>query len=208
MPGMTFILAILGMASAFYILYKSPSRDEKIISILAIGFYFLIESSSLKAFPDFMRYAMPIVPLLIILSVSTSQKNTFVSLFLTLGIAYSAWDTISLVYYLKDDTREIAKKWITENQASAFGEKYTGLEMGNSQPLAMYKKEEGITHLLASSFTYDRIFFARSLNTHDPLVDRACENYEVLFDKPHLEIKPKHRSFAFSNPTIKIFTVD
>ena len=67
---------------------------------------------------------------------------------------------------------------------------------------------EGVTHVVASSFLYERIARGAALTPGaDGLVHEYAEKYRRLFARPYTEIPPAYMSFAFSDPTIRIVDI-
>ena len=60
---------------------------------------------------------------------------------------------------------------------------------------------------MASSFRYGRFLFAERLVGQKSSVRRRARQYQSLFECPYEEIRPRHRSFAFTSPTIRIVDI-
>ena len=68
-------------------------------------------------------------------------------------------------------------------------------------------RADGATHLCVASFDYDRYFQALSLPGQKAGTLERARRYQALFRYPHVEIRPAYRSFAFSNPVIRILDI-
>ena len=172
-------------------------------------FYAIVELSPLKIFPDFMRYILPIVPFLAIFSASLWKKlsHPVVHAVFALGLTYMVWDSSHLIYYLNKDTRLQAKEWISNHPGKCHGDQYASMIRGTTciSTLDLKKAQEnGIEYLMASSFFYERVNFASNLKQKPAIIIESKETYDRLFSRPYLEIRPVYKSFAYSNPTIRI----
>jgi predicted membrane-bound mannosyltransferase len=216
--GMTLPIVILCLFGLIVSLFnwKKLKEVEKVLFIATTGIYFISEISPTKPFPDFMRYMIPIVPMLLYFLVLAFRfinyniiKKTYFA-FAACSISYSALDTFLLVHHLKKDTRNEAIAWLKESKANVKGEMYT---MTENRVVSItfldinQEREQGVDFLVASSFYYDRILVAKKLKHCPHHVASAYEQYNYLFKLPCIEFKPKHRSFAFSNPTIRIIDI-
>ena len=62
--------------------------------------------------------------------------------------------------------------------------------------------------LVASSFQYDRYLYGATLHDQRPVVYKFAGAYRKLFSSyPYLEFAPAYRSFAFSNPTVRVIDI-
>ena len=120
------------------------------------------------------------------------------------------YSAVQLVYHLDKDTREEAKEWMKAAKEKVMCEKYV-FTYQIIRSLADVDinvwKSRGFSYLVASSFQYDRYFFGRKLEGPDPEIYRAYERYKKLFSYPYREIKPAYKSYAFSNPVIRIIDI-
>jgi hypothetical protein len=116
LPGIGIVMAgAVVLALAQWALGLLPlSHEEKILAGFALFFYLAIEISPSKPFPDFMRYAMPIVPVLLYLAVRglLALGRRIAPSYALLGpllclaaIAAPGYDSVRLVANLNDDTR-------------------------------------------------------------------------------------------------------
>lgn len=58
--------------------------------------------------------------------------------------------------------------------------------------------------LVVSSFQYDRFLEVANLPGLDSRVYEQAEEFRKLFELPFREFGPAHRTFAFSNPVIRV----
>lgn len=193
---------------------KKLTLTSKIVLITPLFFYLMTELSPLKCFPDYMRYVIPVVPFLALFSTFAWQKIckrwSFLHLVFIAALLYMATDSALLVYYLTRDTRAEALIWMETHKGQYQGDQYALVTRGLPcvSTLCLQKqKEAGVHYLLTSSFFYDRISFAAGLRHKADIILSCKNNFDRLFDLPYTEIKPAYKSFAFSNPTIRIVDI-
>lgn len=223
--GLTFLaLGGLGYAAAKW---REISNAEKLFLLYVAIFYFANEIIPLKPFPDFMRYMIPVVPLLILFSCraipvieswvqAVFRMRTTRSLSLPLMILFILWplyDAIFLDYHLTRDTRSKAQQWVESSGKKVLYGRYTNTFKLNGDFRTILDvdiagaKKSGVEYLLVSSFVYDRYLMGGKLQGQNPRVYELYEKYGRLFSLPYIEIKPEHKSFAFSNPVIRIVDI-
>ena len=115
-----------------------------------------------------------------------------------------------LIYHLSHDTRDLAVEWIAQSGKNVKGELYTTFDRRIRTVSSLDIRSErkaGVEYLLVSNFMYDRIMIANRLQQCPDAIRQAYAIYQNLFQLPYIEIKPAHRSFAFSNPTIRIIDI-
>jgi 4-amino-4-deoxy-L-arabinose transferase-like glycosyltransferase len=217
--GMTLPIVLMGALGIFITLWtwNKTKNEEKLILISLFLLYFAAECSPTKPFPDFMRYMIPVVPLLLCFAgkcfdqlLNKKNLKLVVLPLITLFIGYCLWDSSLLLYNLKDDTRRDAIAWLKQNSMKVKGEMYTMCD-NRVASLALLdlekERSEGTEFFVASNFFYDRILFAKKLKKCPNNILEVHQQYTKLFALPYIEFKPKHRSFAFSNPTIRIINI-
>ena len=127
-----------------------------------------------------------------------------------LSVVLPAWETAHLVRYLEDDTRREVAAWLATQSGKAKLERYAGTEK-DAELLTMLdldaERAAGTRYLAASSFTYDRFRFASGSRFQRRHVYDTDRKYERLFQYPFREFPPKYKSFAFSNPTIRVIDI-
>ena len=64
-----------------------------------------------------------------------------------------------------------------------------------------------IKYLVTSSFLYERYEYGAKLSSQNPRVYARNNIYKELFLYQYIEIKPAYKSFAFSNPTMRIIDI-
>ncbi len=221
-PGLTVVVAITGLLGFFHTLIRWKKIDWrlKILALYTGIFYLVPEASPLKPFPDYMRYMLPVTPLLIFFSYlllanlysSASRFGRWAAIVVMLGVATLPLPrAFALVYCLARDTRAQAEEWVKRSGVEARFEVYssaTRKDIGKLWKLDLDReRESGVTHVVASSLMYERYEFGGRLAGQTPEVYAAAAKYRDLFSLPYIEIKPEYMTFAFSNPTIRIIDI-
>ena len=221
-PGMTVTLTLLAL---FFLLYSLLNWGkgfwyDRVLIFYVLVFYFAVELSPNKPSPGFIRYVIPIIPILLYFSCRSvtilfvwlkfKKAKVLPASFIALFCLWPLYESLQLVYELNHDTREIAERVIKDRRANAKFESYSGpsWDVWSLTDLNIpQERSRGITHLVASSFRYERYIYGSKLKDQEPSVYEVHRKYEELFSYPFFEIKPTYKSFAFSNPTIRIIDI-
>lgn len=221
-PGMTWPVLILSCMGIMAVLVKREKflwQDRVLLSYAAL-YYFVVELVPAKAFPDIMRYIIPIVPVLIYFSCRFLQflennfnfgKTKIIFILITaVFIAVPLRDSLMLDYYLTKDTRLKAQEWIARAKAKVMFESYVYpfeiVGKLTDVDLAAWQAQ-GFEYLVASSFQYGRYLYGEKLKNQGQIVYDTAERYHKLFEFPSREILPDYKTFAFSNPVIRIIDI-
>src|SRR5690606_13875547 len=116
------------------------------------------------------------------------------------------------------DTRTRAAEWIVSEGGTVVADRYAldrGVAPAESvmpldpadltaslDPRALAR--DGVDFLAVSSFVYERFAAGAALPDQPAEVHAAHQRFEELFTLPYREFAPDHRSFAFSNPVVRI----
>ena len=224
-PGITPVLTLLacGYIILALVRWKTTLWQDKILISYVLLFYFTAESSPLKPSPDFMRYMIPIVPVLLYFVFALlkrtevffpSARAALVTGFLMVAFFPPLYETLLLDYYLVRDTRLELERWLSKNEQGVIAEQFT---IAWSPPRSTVTKvwslggvdleearRSGARYALASSFAYETYLDGDAMANQSPKTYLHYERYKELFKRPYVEIKPAFKSFAFSNPTIRI----
>jgi len=226
-PGMTFPLAMLAIISMMFMIatWKKTIWQDRIIIAYIISYYLVMETTPLKPYPGFMRYILQIIPALIYLAYRgvnilqgylPSGKSKIITLcIICITLIFPAYDSIGLTYHMEDDTRKMAYEWMQENNLFKEKIKYTTHTFNRElieSDILNYKEKfsvkglraEGYSYFVISSFIYERIEYGSRLPDQNQKIYESQERYNRLFEQPYVEFQPRFKTFAFSNPTIRI----
>jgi len=217
LPGLTLPVALLALAAlaAHLLGWRRVSSEDRLWVLTALLFYFSAELSPTKPPPDFMRYMLPVVPSLALLAVGgvgravRAQRGLgwLGGLALAGAVGWSAVTSVRLVAGMSQDTRAVAARWLDEKGEPWKGERFTPaaepmLSVAVVDPEA--ERRAGTRYLVASSFMYETLSLVCNPGPCSEQPRLYYEGYRRLFRYPYVEIRPIYRSFAFSNPVIRV----
>jgi hypothetical protein len=220
-PGITWCLLAPALVYIVYLLarWRSSKWEEKCLLLFALFFYLVIEISPMKPFPDFMRYAIPIAPVMCYFAfqgvsllgkaaVSLNSISISAIIFALLS-TYPAYQTLNYVYYMNRDTRAELDKWLANKRETAITENYTTDPVDVTYLASLQKKgvSRGTKYLVASSFAYDRYLYGGELKGQRDNIYHRNRFYKKLLRYSSREFRPTYRSYAFSNPTINVIEI-
>jgi hypothetical protein len=211
------ILGLLGLAAP-WLAPPERRRPLLVIALFALLWYAAHELSPLKPYPGFVRYMLPLAPLLVILGrafIYELARRRFER-------AASAWLAAAVLLVAALPALYLSLRIngpAQENPRSVI----SALDFGNDGRTAFdnYTRFSGPTGTLASgppdpasadifvtsSFRYDR--FAH-VGTHGQRARtrKMAARYAALFEKPYLEVTNGRPAYGFFNPVIRIVSLD
>jgi hypothetical protein len=223
-PGIRWPFTVLGIMGFVLLLikWKYIGTLEKLFAAYFLLFYFFHEVVPLKPFPGFPRYMIPIIPAMffftgfllrtLISKFKTTVMGTVTVIALSLLIIFSSYDSFLLDYHLKRDTRAKAAALIKKSGGKAIFERHATDEKYDATWLAKIDlekaKKKEVKFLVASSFNYGRFYLDEKKEGQSPFFYGLRRKYDHLFSLPFKEIKPVHRTYAYSNPVIRIIDIN
>ncbi|MFC1742758.1 ArnT family glycosyltransferase [Candidatus Riflebacteria bacterium] len=221
LPGMTLFLALFSLLAILYFFknWLQLEFEDRFLLLFIVVFYFVVEISPMKTFPDYMRYVLPLIPVMLYFfckafyilekSISGTWKKMAVRFIFFFAIIYSLQVTLRLDYHMNRDTRkkvlEMVKKMDGRAHVGYFVDPFHGTFF--SQHKLEDLRRDRIKYLVLSSFEYDEFEYGAKLKDQIPRVYEWAKAFEEIFSFPYKEIKPVYMSFAFSNPTIRIVDI-
>jgi len=221
-PGMTWLPVLLALLWCVAIPFQWRAvgwLDQLLFLFVGLN-YFAPELSPSKPAPDFARYILPIVPVMIYFAFRSIQAawtlatwrpaRWAIAAVAGVSLLWPAADSIFLDYHIARDTRAKAREWLAAHAGDVIREHYSAVDrdvvsLGDVD--LTRARADGVAYLVASSFTYDRYFFGSRLANQDPYVYQRHKRYVELFAHPYVEFRPVYKSFAFSNPVIRIVDI-
>jgi hypothetical protein len=233
-PGMTLPLALAAVASTALAAFRFRRLDtlERVLLLFTAISYLVVELSPTKPFPDFQRYVLPAVPGLIyffvkalvnVLAAVPKRRALIVGFATLVLLIYPAYVSVNLVADLDRDTRERLAAFVEDRPGDYIFEWYTlpgtssvrdigsleidSLDIGKPIPEDVDAESPGAAEqfYVASSFMYDRFFAGLTMADQQPQVYEKAWRYAWLFSRfACMEIRPRYRAFAFSNPVLRI----
>ncbi len=217
-PGLTAVVAWLGLAG-FVAAIFSWRRVEwriRLLFVYGVATFLAHELTPMKAHPDFMRFMIPTAPIWVFFAVwglwriesaMPPPKGLAVARILAVAVvAIPLQASIRLDYHLERDTRTRVESLI--GQTGVLMGRYTTNERVDFwRTPADELRRSHPEIVVVSSFNYGRYEYAATLPDQTSRVRRQIRRYEWLFSHPYEEVHPAYRSFAFSNPTLRIVKV-
>ncbi len=227
-PGLTLPVLLASGAGLISTLisWKKCSTGLRLLVFFVLIFYLAHEITPMKTWPDFMRYMVPCAPALILFAVkgiqdlgcllrgrlpATVASGTVVVLLTTI-IVYPLYNSALLLYNIGDrDTRIRAEAWLADQGVEFVAELYALPEHRDVISLTVVDinemQQRGVDYLVASSFQFGRYDFGAKLPRQRKGVYRVKRQYDAIFEFPYHEIMPYYKSYAFSNPLIRIVDI-
>lgn len=205
--------------TATFMCFKKKSISLIILLITLWVQYLIIEISPLKPAPGFVRYAIPVIPFIIIISMivinefKISWKVSILLIIVVLGTkdfiyAHSVITNLELDNRIKLSESELSNEttyyeaYSLKNFRNSPGKKITRSIASKN---ADYYKSKKITHLVLSSFEYDRyINGAKLTNQSEYIYDRADRYNYLLKHYPSEKMPSLIKPIAFFYPEIII----
>ncbi len=209
MTGPMTWIAVCGVAVAVA-RYWTLVLQDRILLITCGILYLLPELSPSKPPPDDGRYMIPVIVILAYFAVraavnlnSPQSLPLRVAAIATFALAFiwATYDSAMLVLHLNRDTRQQAAAWVQRGLAPTarvvWGPQSAPWHVGQISKFDLTElKHDEVDYVVISSFHYDRFFATEP--------SKSSEAYRQLFALPTQEFAPRYRSFAFSNPTIRV----
>lgn len=220
-PGMTPAMCLFGLIGLMMVLVRwtAVSPLMRLVALFTILFYLIPEISPTKPPPDDGRYMIPVAVGLLccvaewiywLLTLRTGVQRLVFSIY-AFSLFYALIDSTLLTLNLNRDTRATADLWIRDHlpseasvafcRSSSHGD---GREVDSYYPTVQGSIDSEIDFLVVSSFQYDRFFYVIERRGQDTKIYEQAWEFQRLFQLPYKEFRPHYRSFAFSNPVIRI----
>jgi hypothetical protein len=160
---------------------------------------------------------MPVVPVLLYFAVrgvatgaariGPAARRAAVALAIGALVVHPLYLSVRLLDDLDDDTRLRAGQLLTGPRERMRFEPYTpgSRDVWSAAALDLEQlARDSVRYVIASSFMYGRFELADGLGDTDEDNRERLAKYRRLFEYPYVEVRPGFRTFAFSNPVIRI----
>lgn len=206
-------LGLIGLAAPFV-----AARERRMPLLLIASFtllwYAVHEATPLKPFPDFSRYMLPLVPLLIILGASfiyeLSSRFDRRGVIAAIAVLVAAVPALSMslrINSLDVDPRTIVPPIVAASGGRAVFDRYSDYQLNRTiLGLASRPANDVADIVVTANLAYDRFDFAVA-----PEGSRLAERvayYRNLFSRPHLEVSNGRPTVAYFNPVLRIVALD
>lgn len=215
-PTMTWLwlaLAGLGLAGRLWLTRPLGFHDRVLLAFLVLWLG-AAELSPLKS----VRYVLPAVPILAyyaVLAINVTSSRIARSayqrpLLVLLALAWPAYESVQFVRHLEDESRaQVAgllppgARVVYERYASPREDVHYAVEIPVEELRA-----QGVEYLVTSSFVWEWLLLGESMGLQKREVYVYANRYRALFAAcPYATIPPTYKSYAFSNPELRIVHV-
>jgi len=176
--------------------------------------YAIREATPLKPYPDFMRYMLPVAPLLAVLAASCIYQvlsrwdRRGVIAALTLVLAALPALLVSVRINAPDiDPRAIVPSIVSANGARVIVDRYADYERARRILGLSFRPTEDMADIVVTAnLAYDR--------TDNYALPRASDSasmagyYRGLFSRPYLEVSNGRPTVAYFNPVLRVVAMD
>lgn len=221
LPGMTLPILLWGLAGFTRILttWRRLPATPRLLFLFSLIFYVVPEISPTKPPPGDCRYVLPVAvgllgcgaELLRWISFSSTFRQCCVFGLLIAATAYSLADSVLLDWYMNKDTRGVARAWVERHlpNANVYFGRQAHCGQGQEQRLLDFDdlRERGFDYVVVSSFHYDRYLEAAKWEGQGSDVYQQADQFERLFSLPYHEVQPNYRTFAFTNPILRVVSL-
>jgi hypothetical protein len=221
--GTSALIAVAGYVGLIWYAasWRCLQTAARAVLLFFLVFHSGIELTPLKAFPDFGRYALPqsavvvlaaaflIQRLLALAPTGAPWRSVLGAVLAAVFVLPPLVDSARLDQNLKSDTRlrvdEVLRRVGARNPVVDLYATRTHVKP--FQPVRASREQlvaEGHDFAVLSNFSFDRYLFAEQLCCLEPTVYDQAARYRGLLALGGDQIRPRHRSYAFSNPTIRV----
>lgn len=218
---LTVPFSIALFVSIYHGMVKKDLRLIVLFSLAAIN-YLIIELSPLKTSPGYVRYVIPLIPILTIISCSMInvmgvKLKTMAIILITVLAVKDFHYGFSVVDLLDQDNRILIHEKKLPKEVTLFEKYSTGYLNRNSfrtapsivSPGPEVLKRNGIQYLVASSFRYDRFLTGKTLQRQRAKVYEIGNAYDSLFTAYDTEtLRPVVKTIGFFHPELKIVNLE
>ena len=217
-PGLGPPLTILGMVGLAAPFFASSKRRQPLAVIAGFAFvwYLAHEISPLKPYPDFARYMVPLVPLLMILAAAfinewaeryrTGTGAAVATVVLLAAAVPASWLSFRINVRAFDDPRRLLPEIVANAPRRIIIDSYAGNYP--SAPVALRDPLPTATILVTSSFNYER-YVLWGMSPQEPVrTQEVAEFFVQALALPRIDLSNGQPSFGFFNPTTSIIAMD
>jgi Dolichyl-phosphate-mannose-protein mannosyltransferase len=199
-------LGLLGLAAPF-VAARERRMPLLLIAAFAVAWYAIHEATPLKPFPDFPRYMLPLVPLLMILGASfvyeLAARWDHRGILAAIVLALAAVPALMMSVQINApdvDPRGVVPAIVTASGASATFDRYSDYER-TRRILGLRPTNDATDVVVTSNLAYDRF-------TLDAAPDAMAAYYRALASHPHLDVSNGRPTMAYFNPVVRVVALD
>ena len=215
-PGLgtpLFALGLVGLAAPLV-----AARERRMPLLLIASFtllwYAVHEATPLKPFPDFSRYMLPLVPLLIILGasfihelLSRWDRRGAIAAIAVLLAAVPALSMSLRINSPDVDPRNVVPPIVAASGARAVFDRYSDYQLSRTILGLVSRPTKDVADIVVTSnLAYDRFDF--SVPRKGSNSAKRAAYYRELSSRPHLDVSNGRPTLAYFNPVVRIVALD
>lgn len=215
-PGLgvpLFALGLIGLAAPL-VADRERRMPLFLIASFTLLWYVVHEASPLKPFPDFSRYMLPLVPLLVILGASfiyelfsRFDRRGAIAVIVLLLAAVPALSMSLRINAPDIDPRTIVPSIVAASGARVIFDRYSDFQ--TDRPilgLILRPTEDAADILVTANLVYDRYDFA--VPREGSRLAARVAYYRDLSLRAHLDVSNGRPTSAYFNPVVRIVALD
>jgi hypothetical protein len=201
-------LGLIGLAAPF-VAARERRMPLALIASFTLLWYAAHEATPLKPFPDFSRYMLPLVPLLVILGASLiyelSSRFDRRGALAAIAVLLAAVPALSMSLRINSpdvDPRTIVPPIVAASGARVIFDRYADYERNRRILGINFRPNKGMADIVVtSSLAYDRFAL-------DAAPGPMAAYYRELSSRPHLDVSNGRPTLAYFNPVVRIVALD
>ncbi len=201
-------LGLLGLAAPF-VAARERRMPLILIATFAVVWYAVHEATPLKPFPDFARYMLPLVPLLLILGASFiyelaarwDRRGILAAIVLVLAAVPA------LVMSVRINSPDVDPRGVVPSIVAASGgrvifDRYSDYERNRRILGISFRPTKDMADIVVTSnLAYDRFAL-------DAAPGGMADYYRALASRPHLDVSNGRPTMGYFNPVVRVVALD
>ena len=215
-PGLgtpLFALGLVGLAAPL-IAARERRMPLLLIASFTLLWYAVHEATPLKPFPDFSRYMLPLVPLLIMLAasfihelLSRWDRRGAIAAIAVLLAAVPALSMSLSINSPDADPRNVVPPIVAASGARAVFDRYSDYQLSRTILGLVSRPTKDVADIVVTSnLAYDRFDF--SVPRKGSNSAKRAAYYRELSSRPHLDVSNRRPTLAYFNPVVRIVALD
>jgi hypothetical protein len=206
-------LGLIGLAAPF-VAPRERLMPVALIAAFAVLWYDIHEATPLKPYPNFIRYMLPLVPLLAVLAASFvyevlsrwDRRGVIAALALVLA-ALPALSASVRINAHDIDPRAIVPPIVAASGARVIVDRYGDYERARRILGLSFRPTADMADIVVTAnLAYDRA--DNYLSPRDPDPQSMAGYYRGLFSRPYLEVSNGRPTLAYFNPVLRVVAMD
>jgi Dolichyl-phosphate-mannose-protein mannosyltransferase len=201
-------LGLLGLAAPF-VAARERRLPLTLIATFALLWYAVHEATPLKPFPDFSRYMLPLVPLLLILGTSfiyeLAVRWDHRGILAALIVVLAAVPALMMSVRINSpdvDPRSVVPSIVVASGARVIFDRYSDYERNRRiLGIRLRPTKDMADIVVTSNLAYDRFAL-------DAAPGAMAAYYRALASRPHLDVSNGRPTMSYFNPVVRVVALD